>query len=76
MKDVTEKIGTAYFDVSLRLTSDQCDEIVRQELMAQLHSASGIPKKVVQAMIEVLIWYTPDGQPQEITDNDWRRQVQ
>jgi hypothetical protein len=60
MKDVTKAIGTAYFDVSLRLTHHQLDHIIRQELRAQLAEPSGTPESVLKAMAEVLEWYLPD----------------
>lgn len=71
MKDVLEKIGSAYLDVSLKLTGEQADEIVRQELLSQLQSRGGIPEKIQNAMIEVLVWYTPNA-----TADDWRHNIQ
>ena len=73
MKDVLEKTGIAYFDVSLRLTTEQIDRIIQQELLAQLHSPEGVPTEVLDAIIRVLTWYTPT---EHFTDEDWRQTIQ
>tara|TARA_Y100000310_G_C20195016_1_gene584246 strand:+ start:104 stop:403 length:300 start_codon:yes stop_codon:yes gene_type:complete len=74
----------AYFDVTMRLTHEQLDEIVRQELKGQLAEPCGIPESVVTALTTVLQWYTPmenDGEQldwvyDQMSEEDYRRFVQ
>lgn len=77
MKDVLDKITTAYFDVNLRMTTDQLNRIVIEELKTQIHASAGTPIEVLQAMLTVLEWYDPEAvHYPKLKPVDWRQNVQ